>query len=57
MASPSKKLGKCACDDDAQGVRHRLALAWSKAFSGEPLEDEDLRAFSDADQILKCVSE
>ena len=47
---------QCQCDLDAQNVRHRLALAWGKAFEGEPLGDEDLQAFSEADQILKCVS-
>jgi len=55
MTCAAEASPRC-CDYDAQGVRDRLTIAWSRAFAGEPLGDQDLQAFSDADSILKCVA-
>lgn len=41
---------------DAAKVRTQLGVTHRKVFDGERLSDEDLQVFTDADEILGCLS-
>ena len=49
-------VSQCECDYDAERVSRAHALAWLKVHEGVALDDDELQALSDAQEILKCVA-
>lgn len=47
--------GKSPCDRNVTAIRSRFTAAWARAHAGERLDDIDLQALSDANDVLICL--